>query len=247
MAALDVDSIVAVALRLSDERGAGAVTMRAVANELGVSPMALYHHVDGKAGLVGLLVDAVINERPLPESTGEWQEDLVQMAWWMRQLSHAHPAVAELHRQRQVWPSSILPVTERWMSLWQQSGLPLSDALYAATTTSVAIIGLVDAQLLFQNFIGPDESQLRRAPKRSPRLQRQSRSRGRLSVAHPIAHRRITRAPHQRRTDRDHHEDQTARIAESRDHAALDDEREDEPEGDRQPVGPRLVDVVERG
>jgi AcrR family transcriptional regulator len=53
------DDIVAAALQVTERGGVEAVTMRAVATELGVTPMALYHHVEGKQELVDLLVASV--------------------------------------------------------------------------------------------------------------------------------------------------------------------------------------------
>ena len=66
---LDVERIVEVALAVCDDRGADGLTMRAVADELGVTPMALYRHVKDKTDLVGLLFEAVLHEEPLPAPT----------------------------------------------------------------------------------------------------------------------------------------------------------------------------------
>jgi AcrR family transcriptional regulator len=161
---LDVDRIVRAALEVADREGAPGVTMRAVADALGVTPMALYRHVEDKAGLIALLVEAVVTERPLPAPTGDWREDLLAIARWMRQMTHAHPAVSELRRGHQVWTPSILPITERWMSIWNQSGLPLDLALRAAVATSMAIIGLVEEELAFRRLVPPPDESLAWAP-----------------------------------------------------------------------------------
>lgn len=138
--------------------------MRAVADSLGVTPMALYHHVEDKAALVGLVVDAVIEERPLPPPSGSWQEDLWEMARWMREITLVHPAVSRLRSKHKVWTASIFPMTERWISVWQQSGLELSDALLAASATSSTIIGFVDQELVLQELEPPDPSMLTSFP-----------------------------------------------------------------------------------
>lgn len=51
--------IIAAALQLMHESGEGGLTMRALASRLGVSPMALYRHVEDKAGLIRTLSDHV--------------------------------------------------------------------------------------------------------------------------------------------------------------------------------------------
>jgi AcrR family transcriptional regulator len=156
--------IAVAALRVADEHGAIGFTMRAVADSLGVTPMALYHHVKDKAALVGLLVDAVIEGRPLPPPTGSWQEDLWGMARWMREITLAHPAVSRLRSEHHVWTASVFPMTERWISVWQQSGLELRDALLAASATSSTIIGFVEQELVLQELRPPDASMLASFP-----------------------------------------------------------------------------------
>jgi AcrR family transcriptional regulator len=138
--------------------------MRAVADSLGVTPMALYHHVRDKTALVGLVVDAVIEGRPLPPPSGSWQEDLLEMARWMRAITLIHPAVSRLRSKHHVWTASIFPMTERWISVWQQSGLELGDALVAASATSSTIIGFVEQELVLQELEPPDPSMLTSFP-----------------------------------------------------------------------------------
>ena len=164
MAELTRERIARAALDVADAQGVTGFTMRAVADRLGVTPMALYHYVEDKAGLVALLVDAALSDRPLPSPTGSWQEDLWGVAQWMRDTTLAHPAVARLRKDYSVWTSSIFPMTERWLSVWQQSGLDLNGALRAASISSVAIIGFVDVELLFGETTFPDESQLASFP-----------------------------------------------------------------------------------
>ena len=106
MAELTRERIARAALDVADAQGATGFTMRAVADCLGVTPMALYHYVDDKAGLVALLVDAALSDRPLPSPTGSWQEDLWGVAQWMRDTTLAHPAVARLRKDYSVWTSS---------------------------------------------------------------------------------------------------------------------------------------------
>ena len=59
---LSVDSIVAAAIDLADAEGLGALSMRRVADRLGVGTMSLYTYVPAKAELLDLMVDAVFGE-----------------------------------------------------------------------------------------------------------------------------------------------------------------------------------------
>ncbi|PCJ27091.1 MAG: hypothetical protein COA96_04030 [SAR86 cluster bacterium] len=164
MAEVNPQSIAAAALRIADENGVKGFTMRAVAGALNVTPMALYHHVKNKAALAALLIDSIIREHPLPPSTGDWQEDLWSMAQWARENIHAHPAVADIRRHYQIWTPSILQMTERWLSLWQQSGLEPDKALLAATSSSLSITGFVEEEMFFRTMPPPTEEMLSMLP-----------------------------------------------------------------------------------
>jgi AcrR family transcriptional regulator len=155
-----MDRIAAAALRVADKRGVSGFTMRAVADVLGVTPMALYHYVEDKTALVALVVDWAIKEQPLPPPSGDWREDLWLMARWLRQSTLTHPAVAKLRKIHEVWTPSILPMTERWYSVWQQSDLAFDDALRAATMSSMAIIGVVETEHVFRELTAPDAAML---------------------------------------------------------------------------------------
>jgi AcrR family transcriptional regulator len=164
MGELDANRIAAAALAIADDRGVQGFSMRAVAETLGVTPMALYHHVKDKAALAALVVDSAIRERPLPAPTGEWQDDLLAMAKWSRANMVSHPVVGHLRREFDVWTPSMLSVTERWLDLWQQSGLATNEASRAAIASSMAITGLVHEEMLFNTLRKPNAVVLSKLP-----------------------------------------------------------------------------------
>jgi AcrR family transcriptional regulator len=161
---LDPARIAAAALAVADAKGAAGFTMRAVAQALGVTPMALYHHVEDKAALAALLVDAAIGQHPLPPPTGVWQDDLWTIARWMRDSRAAHPAVAHIRRAYRVWTGASLEMTERWLGHWRQSGLAPDKALIAATTSSLAIVGIVEEESVFRDLARPADDALSQLP-----------------------------------------------------------------------------------
>jgi AcrR family transcriptional regulator len=171
---LDRQRIAQAALAVADREGPAGFTMRAIADELGVTSTALYRHMQDKRELISLVVDAVTTEQVFPEPTGEWREDLWLLARMMRQMMHAHPAVSELARGHQIFSTTVLPLTERWMTLWSQSGLPLDVALRAAVATSLAIAGIAQSELQAQSMQQPAESSLTWVPnaRRAFRLER---------------------------------------------------------------------------
>ncbi len=74
---LSRNAVVEAALRLTREHGIDGVTMRSLATELGVTPMAIYHHVRDKDELVGLIAEAAGCEAlPLELGDRAWEEVL---------------------------------------------------------------------------------------------------------------------------------------------------------------------------
>jgi AcrR family transcriptional regulator len=62
-----------VAIAVADERGLDALTMRSLAAELGVGPMAPYRHVANKDDLVGAMVDRVFEEIGVQPLGAPWR------------------------------------------------------------------------------------------------------------------------------------------------------------------------------
>jgi AcrR family transcriptional regulator len=104
---LSQDEILDAAEALAAQ-GFGAVTMRAVAAELGAVPMALYNHFATKDALVDALLDRVLGRFDPGPETGDWIEDLRRFAQVHRRVLQAHPwAVAPLFTQPNPGRSSV--------------------------------------------------------------------------------------------------------------------------------------------
>ncbi|MEU4803740.1 TetR/AcrR family transcriptional regulator C-terminal domain-containing protein [Actinosynnema sp. NPDC023587] len=100
---LGVDRIVAVAVALADAEGLGALSMRRVADELGVGTMSLYTYVPGKAELVDVMVDTVQGGTARPEVVpGGWRSRLTQVARENWALHLRHPWLLEVVANRAV-------------------------------------------------------------------------------------------------------------------------------------------------
>lgn len=98
---LSVDVVVGAAVNLADRSGLDAVTMRRVAQILGVAPMTLYTYIPGKAELLDLMLDAVYAEMPLADSRGlPWRQRLAMVAEENKALFEAHPWAASVSTSR---------------------------------------------------------------------------------------------------------------------------------------------------
>lgn len=90
--ALSLDRVLDVAVTLADDEGLSAVSMRRIAEVLGVAPMTIYTYVPGKAELLDLMLDAAYRSMPRPDLTGQpWRERLRAVATGNRAFYLAHP------------------------------------------------------------------------------------------------------------------------------------------------------------
>ncbi|MFI0445721.1 TetR/AcrR family transcriptional regulator [Actinomadura sp. 6N118] len=94
------DEVLDATLALAEERGLGAVSMRAVADQLGVTPMALYRYVGDKQGLLDGLVERIVSEIPQDDPALPWQERLRVFGTAIREVARRHPDVFLLLFQR---------------------------------------------------------------------------------------------------------------------------------------------------
>ncbi|GAB1822477.1 TetR/AcrR family transcriptional regulator [Herbidospora sp. RD11066] len=98
---LTVDGVVAAATELADTGGLDALTMRSVAQRLGVTPMTLYTYVPGKAELLDLMLDAAYLRMPRTDHPGaSWQVKVAAVAHENRDLYRRHHWVATLPTAR---------------------------------------------------------------------------------------------------------------------------------------------------
>jgi AcrR family transcriptional regulator len=93
---LDVETIVDTAFGIADDRGLDAVSLRRIAQRLGVTPMALYRYVEDKEDLLDALAERLYAELALPDGTGGWWDGLARLAHSTRQVLLAHPWAAPL-------------------------------------------------------------------------------------------------------------------------------------------------------
>ncbi|GAB4192116.1 MAG: TetR/AcrR family transcriptional regulator [Roseiflexaceae bacterium] len=90
--ALDRARIIAAALALVDAQGVAALSMRRLAAELGVDPMAIYRHLPGKQAVLEGVVAQVFSELRVDEGPAEsWQDRVRAFARGYRAMAQAHP------------------------------------------------------------------------------------------------------------------------------------------------------------
>jgi AcrR family transcriptional regulator len=90
-APLSRERVLRAAVALADEGGVDALSMRKLALELGVVPMAPYEHVSNKDELLDGMVDVVVGEVDPPPSGADWKTAIRQRVLSARRALLRHP------------------------------------------------------------------------------------------------------------------------------------------------------------
>ena len=140
---VDAGQIVDAALRLADDQGLAAVTIRAVAERVGVSAMSVYTYVPGKPELLDLMVDATYARmaHPVWEGAG-WRKRLTLVAESNRDLLDAHPWLTEVAAlSRPPLGPGLMAKYENELAAFDDTGLSDEDTDAALTY----LLGFVQA------------------------------------------------------------------------------------------------------
>ena len=94
---LSIDQIVRTAIAVADAEGLAALSMRRVADRLGVGAMSLYTYIPGKAELLDVMLDTVLGEETtLDSADGGWRAGLERSARQDWALYRRHPWVLHI-------------------------------------------------------------------------------------------------------------------------------------------------------
>ncbi|MHC0429034.1 TetR/AcrR family transcriptional regulator [Streptomyces sp. O3] len=105
---LSRERVIRTAVAVADEKGSAALTMRAIAEPLGVEAMSLYHHVAGREDILDGMVDAVFSEIALPPGDMDWKSAMRHRALSARAALRRHPwAVALMDSRGRPGPATL--------------------------------------------------------------------------------------------------------------------------------------------
>ena len=91
---LSRDKIVNEAISIADKEGMSSLSMRKLADNLGVEAMSLYHHIHNKEELISEMVDAVVPSIPPLSECAEWKDAMRKRADAMKDTLITHPWAA---------------------------------------------------------------------------------------------------------------------------------------------------------
>src|ERR1700749_5034861 len=143
--------VLQAAVALADRDGLDGFSMRRLAQELGVVPMALYKHVANKDELLDGMVDIVFGEIESPAIDDDWRsamrrraisvrEALQRHSWAIGMMETRHPGPANLRNHNAV------------MGCLREAGFTFTTAIHAYTVQDAYIYGFAQQEktLAFQ-------------------------------------------------------------------------------------------------
>jgi AcrR family transcriptional regulator len=143
---LTVDSVAAAALRLLDEEGPSALSVRRVATELGVMPNAIYTYVPDRAGLERAVVELVLSQSDLTLLDGppsRWRRRVRAYATSLRALLLDHPGAALLLMSAPMDGPTAVQVGERLLGVLEDAGLTPTARARGVWLLIVHVLGSV--------------------------------------------------------------------------------------------------------
>jgi AcrR family transcriptional regulator len=138
---LSRDRVLSAAVGLADAGGVGSLTIRSLADQLGVKPMSVYHYVANKEEILDGIVDLVFAEIELPRAGGDWRAEMRRRAVSARQVLRRHPwAIALLQTRTSPGPAT-LRHHDAFIGTLREAGFPVTMTAHALAVIDSYVYG----------------------------------------------------------------------------------------------------------
>ncbi|MGH2948361.1 MAG: TetR/AcrR family transcriptional regulator [Solirubrobacteraceae bacterium] len=152
------ERVLVEALRLIDDEGLDALTMRALGNRLGVEAMSIYNHVADKAALRAGIVELLWEELERSVEEGEdWRDSLRSLARRERALATDHPNAFPLLMGASSWAEPMLRTLGRALDVLRHAGFDDERAAKILNTVLGYACGYATMEI---SYLGAGRSRL---------------------------------------------------------------------------------------
>ncbi len=128
---LSRDRVLRGAMAVADDGGLTALTIRSLAQHLGVKPMAVYHHVANKEAILDGIVDLVFAEFAVPSPGGDWRAEMRRRSLSVRSVLRVHPwAIPLLQSRTNPGPATVRHLDANIGTL-REAGFPVAMTAHA--------------------------------------------------------------------------------------------------------------------
>jgi AcrR family transcriptional regulator len=138
---LSRERILGTAVALADEGGVDSLSMRRIAQELGVVPMALYKHVANKDELLNGMVDVVVEEIDPPIEGAEWKTSMRERILSARRALLRHPWASQVIESRAEPTPTIIGYMDSMMGIFLRGGFSVDLMHHAMHVMGSRILG----------------------------------------------------------------------------------------------------------
>jgi AcrR family transcriptional regulator len=151
---LNRDRVLRAAVTLADGAGIDSVSMRRLAQELGVVPMALYKHVANKDELLDGMVDVVVGDIDPPAPSADWQTAVRQRILSARRALGRHPWASRLIESRAVPTPVVLAYLDSMIGMFRAGGFSVDLTHHVMHALGSRMFGFT--QELFDKSVSVD-------------------------------------------------------------------------------------------
>lgn len=149
---LSRETVVDAALTIADRQGVGRVTIRNLAQNLEVSPMAIYWHVANKEELFDAMGDRMCNDFVAgPDPNQPWYEQLRAVYTDMVAVLTRYGDAAQIAVPRILYTESGRRLSECLLSLFKLGGFDIAESTQLARHCLCVVVGLVTEPLFTNN------------------------------------------------------------------------------------------------
>lgn len=142
-ARLSREQVARAALDLLDRHGLEALSMRRLADELGVGTMTLYGYFGNKDDLLDAVIDAAVADREQVALEGPWQDQLRTLMQATRRGLGRHPSLVKVRAERPVLRPEALRFAEAGLTILRAAGLSKTEAARAFRLLFTFVFGYV--------------------------------------------------------------------------------------------------------
>lgn len=136
-----------VACQLADEGGLETLTMRRLAEALGVEAMSLYHHFPNKDAILDGMVDLIFEEISLPATLLDWRASMRQRATSVRKVLLRHRWALRVMETRATPGHATLAHHDAVLGCLRAGGLSLQLTAHAYAALDSYIYGFIHTEL----------------------------------------------------------------------------------------------------
>ncbi|HEX6678374.1 MAG TPA: TetR/AcrR family transcriptional regulator C-terminal domain-containing protein [Actinomycetes bacterium] len=138
---LSKERVLRAAVAVADEGGVDALSMRKIAQELGVVPMALYKHVANKDELLDGMVDVVVGEIDPPAGGTDWKTAIRQRVLSARDALLRHPWASQVIESRTSATPAVLAYMDSMIGIFRAGGFSIDLTHHAMHAMGSRLLG----------------------------------------------------------------------------------------------------------